>query len=258
VSGASEFGVARFRARLLAGMTFVVIALTACGLYLVERSVTADTEHDLQRAFDSELALLRTARGTRHAVLVERCRALVRKPRIHAALEDNALDLLYPSARDELGDVEPAPVPHSTRPRFYRFLDAGGAVIPPLNASEVGELRPGEEKQLGFSGVPAEAQTGAMAASSRYSSRRSSPPRPAKRSPLSSRASRSPRAAVAQPACAVASGWGAKHTCQDSRRPPGTCSGGSLLTGTPPAAESPMVGAKSALRARSTCSSAST
>jgi hypothetical protein len=27
------------------------------------------------------------------------------KPRIHAALEDNALDLLYPSAKDELRDL---------------------------------------------------------------------------------------------------------------------------------------------------------
>ena len=41
----------------------------------------------------------------RQAALAERCRALVRKPRIHAALEDNALDLLYPSAKDELRDI---------------------------------------------------------------------------------------------------------------------------------------------------------
>ena len=33
-----------------------------------------------------------------HAALAELCRSLVRKPRIHAALEDNALDLLYPAA----------------------------------------------------------------------------------------------------------------------------------------------------------------
>ena len=38
-------------------------------------------------------------------MLVERCRALARRPRIHAALEDDALDLLYPSARDELADM---------------------------------------------------------------------------------------------------------------------------------------------------------
>jgi len=69
----------------------------------------------------------------RYAALAERCRALVEKPRIHAALEDNALDLLYPSAKDELRDImedekNPQPdqisgVPHA---RFYRFLDRTG------------------------------------------------------------------------------------------------------------------------------------
>lgn len=159
-----EFGVAAFRVRLLAGMTLLVVVLTLCGLYLAERSVTAETEHDLERAFRAELGLMRTVRGMRHASLVERCRVLVRKLRIHAALEDDALDLLYPSARDELGEVE-APGSgeagaQTTRARFYRFLNAGGAVIPPLNAREVGILAPEEERRLGFAGVPTEAQTG--------------------------------------------------------------------------------------------------
>ena len=159
----AEFGITAFRARLLAAMTLVVLTLTLCGFYLAERSVTAETEHDMQRAFDAELGLMRTVRGMRHASLVERCRALVRKPRIHAALEDDALDLLYPSAREELGEVEPSGAEahsRSTRARFYRFLDAGGAVIPPLNAVEVGVLAPEEERQLGFPTVPHEAQTG--------------------------------------------------------------------------------------------------
>jgi hypothetical protein len=65
VKRGGEFGIAGFRARLLAGMTLVVVALTLCGLYLVGRSVTADTEHDLQRAFDAELALLRTRASCR-------------------------------------------------------------------------------------------------------------------------------------------------------------------------------------------------
>ncbi len=162
-----ESGVAAFRAKLLAAMTLVVAALTLFGLYLMERSVVRETQHDLQLAFASELSLLRTVRYIRHGSLAERCRALVRKPRIHAALEDNALDLLYPSAKDELGDALPpgespgdATARISIRPRFYRFVDHDGAVIPPVNAPEVGALAPDEERRLTFTGVPQIQQNG--------------------------------------------------------------------------------------------------
>ena len=162
-----EAGVAAFRARLLAGMTLVVLAMTLAGLYLAERSVTAETQHDLRLAFASELGLLRTVRFIRHGALAERCRTLVRKPRIHAALEDGALDLLYPSAKDELGNalragevLDDAMQRVSVRPRFYRFIDHGGAVIPPVNAPEVGLLTPEEEGQLAFAAVPQSQQNG--------------------------------------------------------------------------------------------------
>ncbi len=162
-----ESGVGAFRAKLLAAMTLVVVALTLFGLYLMQRSVTAETKHDLQLAFASELGLLRTVRYIRHGSLAERCRALVRKPRIHAALEDNGLDLLYQSAKDELGDALPAgesagdaAARLSIRPRFYRFVDNTGAVIPPVNAPEVGALSPDEERRLTFARVPVEQQNG--------------------------------------------------------------------------------------------------
>ena len=162
-----EFGVAAFRVKLMAAMAIVVTALTLCALFLAERQVAAETRHDFQRAFEGELALLRAVRGFRHASLIERCQALVHKPRIHSALEDNALDLLYPSARDELGKVlawteagAEASAGRSLRARFYRFLDSNGAVIPPLEAAEVGTLTPDEEKRLGFAKVPVEKQTG--------------------------------------------------------------------------------------------------
>ena len=48
-------------------------------------------------------------RELRNAALAEHCGALASRPRIHAALEDNALDLLYLTAKDELRDLmEPA------------------------------------------------------------------------------------------------------------------------------------------------------
>lgn len=159
--------MAAFRAKLLAALTLIVVALALGGLYVAERSVRAETQHDLQLAFASEVGLLRTVREIRHASLAERCRALVGKPRIHAALEDNALDLLYSSARGELGEAFPAgegvgdaTARRSIRPRFYRFLDINGAVIPPVNAPEVGALAPNEERSLALAAVPQDQQNG--------------------------------------------------------------------------------------------------
>ena len=161
------FRPAGFRTRLLIAMMLVVSAITALALFFAERNLAAGVERDLQREFQGELAALQGVQEIRHAALVERCRALVRKPRIHAALEDNALDLLYPSAEDELRDVmerepesAPEPAAHALHARFYRFLDRKGAVISPPNAQAVGALDPSEEAQLALPGVPDKQQLG--------------------------------------------------------------------------------------------------
>ena len=62
-------------------------------------------EADLQRDFELELASLHRLQDLRNAAVADRSRALAQNARIHAALEDNALDLLYPSAREELRDL---------------------------------------------------------------------------------------------------------------------------------------------------------
>ena len=159
---------ASFRAKLFVAMMLVVSGLTAAGLYLAERNAAAVAAQDLQRDFQAELASLHSVEELRYAALAERCRVLVEKPRLHAALEDNALDLLYPSAKDELRDVmedrastadEQAPALHA---RFYRFLDRTGAVLPPPNQNDVGLLRPEEQSQLALKGLPEKSQRGAQ------------------------------------------------------------------------------------------------
>jgi signal transduction histidine kinase len=148
-------------------MMLVVAGLTGAGLYLAQRNAMANLQRDLQRDFQSDLTALHSVEELRYAALTERCRALVEKPRIHAALEDNALDLLYPSAKDELRDImqnetNPQPdqisgVPHA---RFYRFLDRTGALLPPPNPAEVGLLRAEEEAQLSLKPLPQTPQIG--------------------------------------------------------------------------------------------------
>src|SRR6516164_9769746 len=94
-----------FRTKLLAAMMLVVSTLTIIGVYFAHRSVAATAQRDLKQSFEAELSWLHRVQQLRNAALQERCRQLAAKPRIHAAVEDNALDLLYPSAKDELVDL---------------------------------------------------------------------------------------------------------------------------------------------------------
>ena len=121
--------VASFRARLFTAIMVIIGTLTALGFYLAQRRVTADAERNLQQTFQTEISSMHQLEELRHAALADRCNTLAAKPRIHAALEDNAIDLLYPSAKDELRDLmegdEPPPeeTARSLHARFYRFLD---------------------------------------------------------------------------------------------------------------------------------------
>jgi signal transduction histidine kinase len=160
-----------FRTKLLAAMMLVVSALTSLGLYLSQRTVAAGAERDSQQNFQAELSWLHKIQELRHAALAERCRALVAKPRIHAALEDNALDLLYPSAKDELRDLmegnEPSPEQGAgtLNAKFYRFLDSTGAVLSPPNPKDVGNLSAAAEGQLAFKKLPEMQQIGYLSES---------------------------------------------------------------------------------------------
>jgi signal transduction histidine kinase len=150
---ARRANVRSFRTKLLIAMALVVVALTTLGLFMAQRKVAIEAEHDLLQDFRNELATLHGVREVRHAALAERTRDLVQRARIHAALEDNALDLLYPSAKDELRDIlaapnEADPPGGALHAKYYRFLDNNGAVITPPPGAGVGELRPEEEAQL--------------------------------------------------------------------------------------------------------------
>jgi len=163
---AQPTGVRSFRTKLTVAMMLVVSAITGLSLYLAERHQTAAEEENLRREFQGELTALHNVQEVRLAALLERSRALVRRSRIHAALEDNAPDLLYPSAKDELRDVmeaedmPPEQTGGALHAQFYRFLDAKGAVISPENAKDVGELSAAEEVQLALKTLPDKQQIG--------------------------------------------------------------------------------------------------
>jgi signal transduction histidine kinase len=160
-SAPTKFAPTSFRVKLMVGMMLVVTAVTALALYFAQRNLATNVERDMRRAFQGELDALHRVQEIRYAALAERCRALVRKPRIHAALEDDALDLLYPSAQDELRDVmqpdmglSPEQAVYALHAEFYRFLDREGRLITPPKAAAVGTLQPAEVAQLRLKEMP--------------------------------------------------------------------------------------------------------
>ena len=163
-SGPNKPKARSFRTKLLAAMMVVVSGLMALALYLAQRHVTAAARSNLQQNFQAELLSLDKMRELRNATLAERCGALASRPRIHAALEDNALDLLYPSAKDELRDLmetaQPSQAERFLRVKFYRFLDPVGEVLSPPVPKDVGELSPKTEAQLTLKKLPKTQQIG--------------------------------------------------------------------------------------------------
>ncbi|MCB1099184.1 MAG: HAMP domain-containing histidine kinase [Verrucomicrobiae bacterium] len=146
-------------------MMILVSGVTLVALYVAQRKLTTEVNRDMQHVFRAELLALDILRTTRHAAMSVRCQALVRRARIQAALEDDALDLLYPSARDELSDLRQDVSPDGSpalHAEFYRFLDLDGRVIPPPDASGEGRLTPDEEAQLVLPGAQRKQQFGCI------------------------------------------------------------------------------------------------
>lgn len=158
--------IASFRRKLFLSMMVTITILTLMVAYFAQRKLAADVEGQLKREFEAELAAIQDLRETRTAALAQLCRALVKKPRIHAALEDNALDLLYPSAKDELRDVMAREGGGSASAQgggpmqgaFYRFLDQQGKVLPASDAPEAGRMSPQEESGIAMKGLSREEQ----------------------------------------------------------------------------------------------------
>ena len=154
-----------FRTRVFLAIMLVVSAVAVGTLVFTQRNLAARVRSDYEREFTGELAARHRLQEFRDEALAERCLILASKPRIHAALEDGALDLLYPSARDELRGVidldDGSPARSgSLRAAFYRFLDPRGRVIPPQGSAGTGSLAPGEEAQLNLARLPDSPQTG--------------------------------------------------------------------------------------------------
>lgn len=160
-------------------MALVVLAFGAGGLFYVERRAAEAANAEWRRDFQTALENLRAVRQSRIEELSRRCELLARKPRIHAALEDDALDLLYLSSHDELKDLMETSGggARGLGAEFYRFVNASGEVLAPpeqsggLGTDSVrrkmdgltetrGHLSPGEQERLALPHLPTSPQLG--------------------------------------------------------------------------------------------------
>ena len=158
---------AAYQWRLLGVLALVVLVTAAAVLLVARHNIAREEEHRRETEFQVSLALLRSVQSNRHAALVERGRFLATKSRIQAALEDNAEDLLYLSARDELRDLLAPASPPAAKggglrrtARFYRFLDAKGRLLVPEPGMVAGALAPAEENKLSLAALPDQPQFG--------------------------------------------------------------------------------------------------
>lgn len=159
--------VSGFRKRLYLSIILVVGLITVFGAAISHKELTRLSEQDFITSIDRSVVAVLHARSVRQQVLADICYDLSRQPRIHAALEDDALDLLYPSATNELRQVMQRHVSNGTeqidsnlRAVFYRFLDLNGKVINPEDNDAHGKLPDGLADRLNLNELPDSQQVG--------------------------------------------------------------------------------------------------
>jgi hypothetical protein len=114
-------------------MMFIVLAVTISTVYLAEENRRANHQQALDAKFQNHVRAFLQAQEAQSAAVTEKCRALARAVRVRAALEERDVDDMYQNTLTELeGILSPSErnsgdIVHAS---FFRFLDAGGAVLP--------------------------------------------------------------------------------------------------------------------------------
>lgn len=121
--------VRRFSLQLWAALAVILVALTVVVIALARAQLLAAETGAARAQFATEARAAHALRTTRVAEWRRRVDLLATRPRLHAALEDDALDLLYVVARDELREVLDTRNPQPGA--FHRFLTSDRQVLPP-------------------------------------------------------------------------------------------------------------------------------
>ncbi len=140
----------------------VVAAATTLAMWLAQQGAEAAEQTRIQGEFRSAFSAQLADRRTQLESLADLCRALARKPRIIAALEEASVQDLYDNAQIELqlrGVIGGNGISTIRTARLHRFLDKTGAMIAPPN----GRREPWETR-LEQDGISATQTAGYVAA----------------------------------------------------------------------------------------------
>jgi signal transduction histidine kinase len=120
-------------------MMLVVLAVTTATVYLAEENRRTNHRRTLDAQFQNQVQAFLKIQETQSEVITEKCRALSHAVRLRAALEERDVDDAYRNALTELEGIleqpgaSPGDSPDVVRASFFRFLDAGGRILPPEN-----------------------------------------------------------------------------------------------------------------------------
>jgi signal transduction histidine kinase/CheY-like chemotaxis protein len=120
-------------------MMLVVLAVTIATVYLAEENRRTNHQRALDAQFQNQVQSFLKGQEAQSDAITEKCRALSHAVRLRAALEERDVDDLYQNALTELEGIlerpgaSPGNLPEVGRASFFRFLDAGGAILPPEN-----------------------------------------------------------------------------------------------------------------------------
>src|SRR5205807_10161768 len=124
---------------LLLAMMLVIVSVIGVILYVAENNLRTNQQRLLNDQFQNQLRSFLAVQDLQSGAIAEKCRGVSRSVRLRAALEEKDVDDLYRNAVAELQEIfSPNAVAtnnpdQAIRASFFRFVDLGGAVLPPGN-----------------------------------------------------------------------------------------------------------------------------
>ena len=118
-------------------MMLIVMAITSVAVYFAENNLRSNQQRLLNTQFQNQLRSFLAVQDLQSSAIAEKCRDVSRSVRLRAALEEKDVDDLYKNAFAELQEIfSPDAVAtnnpdQAIRASFFRFVDLGGAVLPP-------------------------------------------------------------------------------------------------------------------------------
>ncbi len=120
-----------FRIKLLLAMLLVVAAITGATVFVTQHRMRLTYDGIIGDMFESQMRIFQEKQKARLDTLRSEVARVAGSVRVFAAIEEGDAEIIYQTAEDELRTL-------SRPPAFFRFLNAGGEIIPPPDRADNG------------------------------------------------------------------------------------------------------------------------